>query len=165
MVQSQLSNYNIKIFLQVTYILFVDLSWKISKEKEACIKAMPIKADATGEETSTYDDDCVEPIDFSSIKQGMFVAVDKEEWSNRPQIGRVEEILKDAVYIIWLHGTYISVFEDCYTSENGPRDLWKGRISFCNIVMTNVQFTKNNRLRKENREELRLRYELYDTVK
>ena len=42
---------------------------------------MLIKADATGEETSTYDDDCVEPIDFSSIKQGMFIAVDKEEWS------------------------------------------------------------------------------------
>ena len=82
MVQGQLSNYSIKTFLHVTYILFVDLSWKISKEKEGlnCIKAMPIKTDATGEEASTtHDDDCVEPIDL--------------EWSNRPQIGRVEGIL------------------------------------------------------------------------
>ena len=59
---------------------------------------MPIKSNATGEEASiTDDDDCVEPIDLSSIKQGMFIAVDKEEWSNRPQTGRAEEILKEAV--------------------------------------------------------------------
>ena len=124
---------------------------------KACIKAMPITADATGEETSTYDDDCVEPIDFSSITQGISIAVDKNEWSNRPQIGRVEGILKDAINIIWLYGTYGSTFEDCYTSENGPRDLCKDRIPFCDIVMTNVQFTKNKRLRKEDCEELRLR--------
>ena len=78
---------------------------------------MPIKANATEKDAITTDDvDCVEPVvDLSSIKQGMFIAVDKEEWSNRPQIGRVEEILKDTVNIIWFHGTYSSIFEDCYT--------------------------------------------------
>ena len=97
---------------------------------KACIKAMPIKADATGEETSTYDDDCVEPIDFSSIKQSMFIAVDKNEWSDRPQIGRVEGILKDAVNITWLYGTYGSL-KIALTMDQGI----SGRIGFLSVIL------------------------------
>ena len=60
-------------------------------------------------EVSSDEDDGIEPVDISRIQKRSFVAVDKKEWSNRPQIGQVEEILKDKIKIKWLHGimTYL----------------------------------------------------------
>ena len=88
-------------------------------------------------EVSSNKDDGIEPVDISRIQNWSFVAVDKEEWSNGPQIGQVEEILKEKIKIKWLHGTY-----HCYTTQSGKRTLWLEYIPMDEIVMADVQFTR-----------------------
>ena len=122
-----------------------------------------MKMNTKENEVSSDEDDGIESVDISRLQKRSFVAVDKEEWSNRPQIGQVEEILKGKIKIKWLHGTYNDVFEDCYTTERGKRTLWFEYIPMDKIVMADVQFTKNKRLLKEDRDELKLRYHLYDS--
>ena len=69
--------------------------------------------------------------------------------------------MKDKIKTKWLHGTYNDVFEDCYTTQRGKRTLWFEYIPMDKIVLADVQFTKNKRLLKEDRDELKLRYHLY----
>ena len=83
-----------------------------------------MKVNTKDNEVSSDESDGIEPVDISRIQTRSFVAVDKEEGSNRPQIGQVEEILKDKIKIKWLHGAYDDVFEDCYTFQRGKRTLW-----------------------------------------
>ena len=71
--------------------------------------------------------------------------------------------MKDKIKTKWLHGTYNDVFEDCYTTQRGKRTLWFEYIPMDKIVLADVQFTKNKRLLKEDRDELKLRYHLYDS--
>ena len=74
-----------------------------------------MKVNTKENEVSSDEDDGIEPVGISRIQNLNFAAVDNQEWSNRPQVGQAEEILKDKMKIKWFYGTYNDVFEDCYT--------------------------------------------------
>jgi len=55
---------------------------------------------------------------------GHYVAVNIEEWSNRPLIGQVEKIGQPMVTIRWLDGSYNGSFRDSYIGSGANRKPW-----------------------------------------
>ena len=104
----------------------------------------------------------MEPLDLDKLSVGLFVAVDKAEWSNRPLIGKVQSIGAETVNIHWLDGSYNGTFRDSYVGSGANRHSWTEDIGKKQIVMIGVQFTNSRRIRKEDIEGLRARYQLYD---
>ena len=104
----------------------------------------------------------MEPVDLRKLKMGIFIAVDVPEWTNRPLIGELKEIEDFSVKLKWLHGSYSESFLEAFTGQGKQRQHWIQEIPLKQIVMIDIQFTKSKRLRKEDIEELKERYALYD---
>ncbi len=120
------------------------------------------EAAAFDDDDDDDDDDSLEPVDLDKLLVGLYVAVDKAEWSNRPLIGKVQSIGADTVQIHWLDGSYDGTFRDSFVGSGANRHSWTEDITKNQIVMIGVQFTNSRRLRKEDIEELRARYQMID---
>jgi len=72
---------------------------------------------------------------------GHYVAVNIEEWSNRPLIGQVEKIGQPMVTIRWLGGSYNRTFRDSYVGSGANRKSWTEEIEKSQIAMIGVQFS------------------------
>ena len=102
------------------------------------------------------------PVDVDQLLVGHYVAVNIEEWSNRPLIGQVEKIGQPMVTIRWLDGSYNGTFRDSYVGSGGNRKPWTQEIDKSQIVMIGVQFSTSRRIRREDIEELKARYSILD---
>ena len=90
------------------------------------------------------------------------MAVNIEEWSNRPLIGQVEKIGQPMVTIRWLDGSYNGTFRDSYVGSGGNRKPWTQEIDKSQIEMIGVQFSSSKRIRREDIEELKAKYSILD---
>ena len=102
------------------------------------------------------------PVDVNQLSVGHYVAVNIEEWSNRPLIGQVEKIGEPMVTIRWLDGSYNGTFRDSYVGSGANRQPWTQEINKSQIVMIGVQFSSSRRIRREDIEELKARYRIVD---
>ena len=102
------------------------------------------------------------PVDVDQLLVGQYVAVNIEEWSNRPLIGQVEKIGLPKVTIRWLDGSYNGTFRDSYVGSGANRKPWTQEIDQNQIVMIVVQFSSSRRIRREDIEELKARYSTLD---
>ena len=93
--------------------------------------------------------------DVDQLLVGHYVAVNIEEWSNRPQlIGQVEKIGEPMVTIRWLDGSCNGTFRNSYVGKGANRQPWTHEIEKSRIVMIGVQFSSSRRIRREGIEEL-----------
>ena len=88
--------------------------------------------------------------------------MNKAEWANRPLIGQVERIEPSDVQIRWLDGSYNGTSRDSYVGSGSNRKPWTENIAKSQIVMIGVQFTNSRRIRKEDIDEIRARYKVFD---
>jgi len=102
------------------------------------------------------------PVDVNQLLVGHYVAVNIEEWGNRPLIGQVEKIGQLMVTIRWLNGSYNGTFRDSYVGSGANRKPWIEEIDKSQIVMIGVQFSSSRRIRREDIEELKARYSILD---
>lgn len=119
-------------------------------------------SDGADNDDNDDDDDYLEPVNLDELSVGIYVAVDKAEWSNRPLIGKVHSIGDDFVNINWLDGSYNGTFRDSYVGSGANRRPWSENIDKRQIVMIDVQFTNSRRIRKEDIDELKARYEMLE---
>lgn len=115
-----------------------------------------------GNDDDDDDGDSLDPVNLERLCVGLYVAVDKPEWTNRPLIGKVESIGDSKVKIHWVDGSYNGTFRDSYVGSGVSRKPWTEEIEMNYIVMIGVQFTKSRRIRKEDIEELKARYQMFD---
>lgn len=124
--------------------------------------------DATATAQNTEDgsgDPFLSPVNVEQLLVGQYVAVDVEEWSNQPLIGQVEKIGQSMVTIRWLDGSYNGTFRDSYVGSGANRKPWTDEIAKSQIVMIGVQFSSSRRIRREDIEELKARYNILDNEK
>ena len=112
--------------------------------------------------TSNAGGNNLAPVDLDKLSVGQYVALDKEEWSNRPLIGHVESIGPTMITVRWLDGSYNGTFRDSFVGSGTNRRLWTENMAKTQIVMIGVEFTNNRRIRKDDIDELRARYEIID---
>ena len=104
------------------------------------------------------------PVDVDQLLVSHYVAVNIEEWSNRPLIGQVEKIGQPMVTTRWLDGSYNGTFRDSYVGSGANRKPWTEEIDKSQIVMIGVQFSSSRRIRREDIEELKARYSILDNA-
>ena len=76
---------------------------------------------------------------------------------------KVESVGDYNVNIQWVDGSYNGTFRDSYVGSGVNRKPWTEDIEKSHIVMIGVhQFTKSRRIRKEDIEELKARYQMLD---
>ena len=68
------------------------------------------------------------PVDVDQLLVGHYVAVNVDEWSNRPLIGQVEKIGQAKVTICWLDGSYNGTFRDSFVGSGANRKPWTQEI-------------------------------------
>ena len=143
------------------YIFFSDLRWTIPKSEKKTTKPA-----GTGDcPIQNIEDTAVPflaPVNVDQLLVGHHVAVNIEEWSNRPVIGQVEKIGQPMVTIRWLDGSYNGTFRDSYVGSGANRKPWTEEIDKSQIVMIGVQFSSSRRIRREDIEELKARYSILD---
>lgn len=143
------------------FFFFSDLRWTIPKSEKKTTKPA-----GTGDcPIQNIEDTAVPflaPVNVDQLLVGHHVAVNIEEWSNRPVIGQVEKIGQPMVTIRWLDGSYNGTFRDSYVGSGANRKPWTEEIDKSQIVMIGVQFSSSRRIRREDIEELKARYSVLD---
>lgn len=107
-------------------------------------------------------DNSLAPVDLDKLSVDQYVAVYKEEWSNRPPIGQVENVGPAMVTVRWLDGSYNGTFRDSFFGSGANRKPWSEDITKTQIVMIGVQFTRSRRIKRNSIDELKARYRIID---
>ena len=152
------------------FFFIKDLRWTIPEsEKESTTKPTAsgrCQWRSCGEQwphnSSNAGDNNLAPVELDELAVGQYVALDKTEWSNRPLIGLVENIEPTTITVRWLDGSYNGTFRDSYVGSGANRRPWTEDMAKTQIVMIGVQFTNSRRIKKDDIDELRARYEIVD---
>ena len=152
------------LFLYVVFLSKIYVGpYQNPRRRQRNHQALHIAVDCT---TQNIEEDSgvqfLAPVDVDQLLVGHYVAVNTEEWSNRPLIGQVEKIVQPVVTIRWLDGSYNGTFRDSYVGSGANRKPWTQEVDKSQIVMIGVQFSSSRRIRREHIQELKARYSILD---
>ncbi|KAJ8018149.1 hypothetical protein HOLleu_44018 [Holothuria leucospilota] len=101
--------------------------------------------------------------DYSSVEEGMLVAVHCEQTEGRPHIGRVSMVGMDEVEVEWLRGSWTGGWHPWTIEQNGRKKPYSSVVPKKALILWDFALTQGGRLRKDTISELKSKYEELDS--